>query len=303
MKPTFITILLLSFLPIASAAGDTPVTIKYLPSKTDTAALIASDYYGSRKRSPFVINIAEVTKDRPLAKRKYIRMPVVFVIHAEKGDSFQSLAKEYLAKSYRDKYLAEFNNRFPKESLAVGEPVRIPFHTKHTATKKTSLRSIAYRYYGSKEKSSVLKAYNNIKKNLVAKGSSVDVPFVWKNSTISKARVTKKAKARFERFQKQSRAANLLLPTMKAAWHIGDYASIQRQLEQIDTPYLPMPLAAEVLLLLGQSYVALGQPDKAAAVFTLLRERDLQWELDPKKYSPTVLQAFDAAMPAKKNEE
>jgi len=286
---------------LALVAGDARAqgsddTITYKVKAGDTLELLAAEYYGDRNDALFIMVANKMTHPRPLKKGEKLRVPVSREVTTSIGDTFDTLAQAYLGDTRRGPFLAEFNGVAPDDSLAAGTVINVPFTITYTADADIGLDRIAQAYFGDAERANVLRAYNFLDKDTLAKGETVEVPIFHVRVRESMLPpVDPDAKARSEKRRLMQDQALTALPGSRAAWRAGDFSAVKRDLIKIDTDFLDVKLAVEIGVLLGGAYVATGDTDSALATFKRVLERRPKQALDAYRFSPKIRDVWKRA--------
>lgn len=281
----------------ASASAQSNATLPYKVKQKDTVDLIAAEYYGDRSDAVFIIAENKL-KDGRVRQYDRIRIPATREITTEKGDTFESLAKTYLGDASRAEFLADYNHIPVADTPATGTVLTIPFHIQHTADGNESLASVSVKYFGDSKRAEQIARYNNLARTTLEKGDTVLVPVLDVRVRASKLpAVDGEAKTRRDQHAKTMASATAALPQARAAWLGGDFAHVRDLLgpyaEYFD--YLDLPIAVEIGLLLGKSYVAFGQDKEAIAAFTQVLDRKPSHRLSAYAESPKVIDAWKQA--------
>jgi hypothetical protein len=290
---------LLLIAPVRAFAGDGDDTVTHRVQAGDTLELLAAEYYGDRADSLFIMAANHMLHPRPLKKGEKIRVPVSREITTSVGDTFESLAQAYLGDKRRARLLAGFNGLTPDDSLAAGTVLSVPFTISYTAEFDIGLDKIAEAYFGDASKAPVLRDYNFLDKDVLAKGETIDVPIYHvKVREAMLPPVDAEAKARSEKRRVMQDQASTVLPNARAAWRAGDFAAVKRELAPIsgDAAYLDVKLAVEIGVLLGGAYVATGDNDSAIAMFKGVLARRPNQELDAYHFSPKIRETWKRAV-------
>ena len=267
----------------------------------DNLDILAAEYYGDRKHKIFILAENHLQHERPLKAGEKLKIPVSREVITAAGDTFESLAAQYLGDAKRGTFLAEFNNDMPPdETLAAGTTLSIPFHVPHIAAETESLASISAAYYGDPKYATLIKRYNFLDKDAIEKGDQVVVPiFNVKVKPSRQAPQDANAKQREELRRRSQQLAQNALPLAKHALRDGDYPEVERQLadfiannDHID--YLDTATAVDVALAVGCAHVANGNEPLATAVFKKAIDRK-HATLDQFRFSPRILEAWRAA--------
>jgi LysM repeat protein len=289
-------VLLALLAPARARAGDGDDTVVHRVEAGDTLELLAAEYYGDRADSLFIMAANHMQHPRPLKKGERIRVPVSREITTSVGDTFETLAQAYLGDKQRASLLAGFNGLASEDSLAAGTVLSVPFTISYTAEADIGLDKIAEAYFGDASKALVLRKYNNLDKDALAKGESIDVPIY--HVRVREAMlppIDAEAKARSEKRRVMQDQALSVLPGARAAWRAGDFAAVKRDLINVDTAYLDVKLAVEIGVLLGGAYVATGDNVSAKAQFEGVLARRPKQVLDAYRFSPKILEQWKLA--------
>jgi LysM repeat protein len=272
----------------APAAADRDYVIHKV-KEGDTLGLLAAEYYGDRNHAVFIMVANKLLHPRPLKKGEKLRIPVSRDVTAAVGDTWDSLAENYLGDKRRGHYLAEFNGAAPDSSLAAGMVISVPFHVTHTAATDESLTNISLAYFGDAGNAEMLRGYNFMESDTLPKGQSLVIPIhhVKVRDSVMPP-VDEESKARTEKRRVMIEAANEKLPLAMAAWRRGGYGEVKRDLIELDLDFLDADRAATIGVLLGAAYVALGDEDSAVATFRRVLERAPKTTMSAYRYSPRI---------------
>ncbi len=282
--------------PAPAHAGPGDDTITHKVRAGDTLELLAAEYYGDRNDALFIMVANKMQHPRPLKKGEKLRVPVSREVTTSIGDTFETLGQAYLGDARRGQFLAEFNGLQPDDSLAAGTVLSVPFTISYAADADVPLEAIAQAYFGDAERAKVLRAYNFLDKDALAKGESIEVPiFHVRVREAMLPPIEPDAKARSEKRRVMQDQALSALPGARAAWRAGDFSGVKRDLIKVDTDYLDAKLAVEIGVLLGGAYVATGDTDSAIATFKRVLERRPKQSLDAYRFSPKIREVWKRA--------
>ena len=279
----------------AQEASDASYRVK----QGDTLELIAAEFYGDHAKT--TVFIAEENKLKPPYKvypGERIKVPVTREIATAKGDSFESLAKQYLGDARRAAFLAELNRMQPSDLLATGTVLAVPFHVAYVAQNAESLAQVSTTFFGDAKQADAIRAYNGLDKTSLDKGEAILVP-VQHVRTRSEHTPTLDAEST-ARHDAQKRAladAQTALPAARVAWQDGDFQRVKDVLAPIEKryDYLDAATAIEVGLLLAKADVAFDDKDAAVALFQQVLVRAPQQTMSAYAESPKILAAWRAA--------
>ena len=260
--------------------------------QNDSLALIASEFYGDRGKSAFIMAENKMLHPRPLRPGERLRIPVPREIATSPGDSFQSLGESLLGDPRRGAFLADANNMTADSNLAAGVTLVVPFTVTHVADGHEPIKEIATTYYGDPKFADVLRKYNSLDPKAVAleKGETIVVPSY--NLRVHPTKLLPldtDAKQRRDDRKRFTAAAATAIPAARHAWRVGDYAAVRAALDKIDTAYVDLDEAIEINILLGCALVAFNKDDEALAAFKRAYDRKPNHVLRKVDYSPKVL--------------
>jgi LysM repeat protein len=283
---------------IASAHAQTATqTIRVKPK--DSLDLIAAEYYGDRQAAVFIIAENKLKKDK-LAPYTKLRIPVTRDIVTQKGDTFETLADQYLGDKSRAGALADYNELQPTDTPAVGTPLTIPFQVTHVAEGTESLASIAQTYLGDPKQAEVLRKYNNLDKTSIEKGESVLVPALTPALRVRPGKsigLDADAKARRDEHLHAMTATEEVLPSAHASWLRGDFKHVKDLLLPFadKTDLLDMKTAVDLNVLLAKALIAFDEKPAAIEAFKRVLERKSWHRLSSYAESPKVVDVWKQA--------
>jgi len=294
VRAALVLVAVLIAAPARAGSSDDTVVHKVRPG--DTLELLAAEYYGDRNDALFIMVANKMQHPRPLKKGERLRVPVSREVTTSVGDTFDTLAQAYLGDARRGPFLAEFNGVSPDDSLAAGTVISVPFTISYAADADVPLSAIAQAYFGEADRAKILRAYNFLDKDALAKGESIEVPIFHVRVRESMLPpVDAEAKARSEKRRQMQEQALSALPGARAAWRAGDFPAVKRDLIKVDTDYLDVKQAVEIGVLLGGAYVASGDTDSAIATFKRVLERRPKLGLDGYRFSPKIRDVWKRA--------
>ena len=301
MKRVVISLALALFVcaPHAHAQPDpTSNTMPYRVKQGDHLELLAAEFYGDRTKAVFIMVENRILHPRPLRPGERLRIPVSRMITTAPGDTFETLAGTYLGDARRGTFLAEFNGLTPEDTIPGGTELLIPFTVTHTAQATESLGQIAAAYFGDSKNGDMLRRYNFLDKDSLAKGEQLKIPVYNVRLQASKMpAVDADSKSRRERQHSAALRAARALPAARIAWREGDYAGVKAALAEVelDIDFLDSTAAAEVGVLVGATHIAFGDTKPALEAFKRVLERKPTYQLSPYYYSPKILAVWNEA--------
>lgn len=283
----------------AAVVGARPAradTQTYKVRTGDTLELIAAEYYGDRNDYVFILTANKMEHPRKLRPGERLKIPVGRDITTSPDDTFESLALAYLDDKRRAPFLAQFNNKDPDDTIPAGTPLAIPFHVTHAAAGDESLAQISLAYFGTKADAQLLRDYNFLTKDALAKGESIVVPIHNVRVRASKQPPPDpQSEDRGRKLEATRAQAKAALPRARKAALAGAYADVKAELADIDLDYLDADVAAEVGLLLGEATVAFDDLPFTLATFKRVLKRKPGLVLDAYTYSPKMREAWKKA--------
>jgi LysM repeat protein len=277
----------------AARAGE---TITYKVKQGDSVELIAAEFYGDRKHAVFILVANKLPHARKLRAGERLKVPTNREIITAPGDTLDSLATTWLGDPRRAPHLARFNGLDPVESVPAGAVLTIPLTVNHTAAGAESLANIAAAFFGDSKQAALLRDYNFLDKDALAKGETIVVPIISVRVRDTKLPETDaESKQRTEKLERSRIVARTALPRAYRAADRGLWAEVKAELAGLDLDFLDARLAVEVGLLIGQAHLASGDEPLALAAFAHAIERKPDHALDPYYYSPKVRDAWKKA--------
>lgn len=271
-------------------------TITYKVRQGDSLELIAAEFYGERKHAVFILVANRMPHPRRLRPGERIKVPTNREIIAAPGDTLDSLAATHLGDPRRAPFLARFNGLDPAESVPAGAVLTVPLTVTHAAAGAESLASISAAYFGDARHVELLRDYNFLDKDGLARGEALIVPITNVRVRDSKLpAMDAESKRRTEKLERSRIVARTALPRAYRAADRGEWATVKAELAELDLDFLDAGLAVEVGLLIGQAHLASGDEPLALAAFTHALERKPGHVLDAYYYSPKVREAWRKA--------
>jgi LysM repeat protein len=273
--------------------------VSYRVKQGDTLELIAAEFYGDHaKTTAFIAEENKLKAPYKVYPGERIKIPVTHEIATSKGDSFESLARQYLGDSKRAPFLAEQNHMQATDLLPTGTVLVVPFHIAYTAQTAESLAQVSTALFGDAKEADAIRAYNALDKSSLDKGESILVPVQHVRTRQEHTPTLDAESAQRHDAQKHALAeADAALPIARAAWLEGDFAQVRDVLAPIakQYDYLDAPHAIEVGLLLGKTDVAFDDKDAAVALFQQVLLRAPQETMSAYAESPKIIDAWHAA--------
>nr|HEX4312971.1 LysM peptidoglycan-binding domain-containing protein [Kofleriaceae bacterium] len=271
---------------VAVAQPDAGDAINYRVRKGDTLELVAAEIYGDRADAVLIEAANKMQKPRPLQPGERLRVPRNRDYVTKPGDTIASIARDLLGDERRAPFLADMDKLVESpEPLTAGVELDIPLTVVHESAGNESIATVATTYYGDAKNAELLRTYNSLDHDLLDKGEKLTVPLPHVKVHGQKSTLDDDAQKRIDRQRAAAAAADIALPRARDAWAAGEFARVVEYLGQdiIDLDYLDASVAADVGVLLGKGYVAMGMVAQASTEF----ERVVRRKPD------RVMRAFD----------
>ena len=288
---------LLVLVATVASAQETNDTTKYTVREGDTLGLIAAEYYGDRRKAIFLMVENKLEHARKLRPGEKLRIPVNREITTAPGDTFETIAANFLGDARRGIYLAEFNGMSAEDHIPAGTQLQIPFTVTHKAAATESFQSIAAAYFADKSQADMLRGYNFMNdKNQLEKDETIQVPVYNVRLQASKMPpLDPEAKTRRAARRDAAQRAASNLPRAWQAWRSGEVKAIEPLLFGVDIDYRDTNEAFDVALLRGLAAAADGKKDLALENFRQARARKESHVLRKFDYSSKILSLWSQA--------
>ncbi|MFN0252622.1 MAG: LysM peptidoglycan-binding domain-containing protein [Kofleriaceae bacterium] len=264
----------------------------------DSLALLAAEFYGDRNKAIFIMVANKMDHSRPLKPGERLRIPVSRPYTTAPGDTFETIAANFLGDAKRGTFLAEFNGLAPDDRIPSGTDLVIPFTITHTAKNTVTIGQIAAAYFGNEKNAQMIRQYNFLEKETLEKGEKLIVPIFNVRLQASKLPpIDADSNKRREKQRKSQAHAAQALPAARVAWRDGDYALVKDTLAGLaqDADYLQTAQAVEVGVMLGAMHLAFGEDKPALEAFKRVLERMPNHMLSPYVHSPKVISTWKEA--------
>jgi hypothetical protein len=281
----------------ALAQPESGDAIKYQVKKGDTLELVAAEFYGERTDAILILVANKMQHPRPLVPGEKLRIPRNREYVTAPGDTWRSMAHDFLGDERRAAFLAAVNDvgdgnaEPPTDALTAGTPIEIPLTVVHESAGAETLAMIAASYFGDSKNADMLRRYNSLDHDTLDKGEKVIVPIIH-----AKIRAQKVASAEDDAAQRKARqrnadeAALAALPPARQAWRDGAFDKVIELLntDALDLDYLDVQRAIDVGLLLGKAFVAVHLDSSAVQAFQKVLRRKPDHALAAFAESPKV---------------
>ncbi|MBK8253766.1 MAG: LysM peptidoglycan-binding domain-containing protein [Polyangiaceae bacterium] len=286
---------LFGLLGIAADAAAFPHVVK----PGETLAFIAERVYGRVEMERLLVaaNGLDIGGGSPIVAGMRIEIPATSHHRVSAGETWASLATEYLGAPDRGDVLAISNDAMPWIEPSIGQEIRVPFNLRHIAGSNESTLAIAYKYTGDRDKAWMLDKYNRLKGKSISRGDVILVP-LWDLSLSEAGKLEAQQAGAVTRSEALGRAreaqkkAETEIVALLADVRHGRYTeAVARGNRTLGLGELSKPQTAAVLKALTEAYVALDADSLAAAACAGFREADPSSVLDPVEVSPKIISA------------
>lgn len=288
------TVAIAALVTLAATLATNALAFPHIVREGDTLANIAERYYGKLKFERILAaenGLDRATKNT-LSPGYPIEVPTLRYHRVAGGDSWESLAENYLGKKNRGVYLAQANGIKPWIAPELGAVLVIPHQLVIPLNGDESLTTLAYRFLGSTKDSYTLAVYNDLKDQKLPKGQFLYIP-------LSDLPLTEQGTEARDAFAKAILPLGKTDPRSAATLQEQKLQSLARDLRS--GRYVPVVATAEGLLAdvnlkvsarvkalraLLTAYVALDSKPLAQSTCALLREAEPNLVLSEVMTSP-----------------
>jgi len=286
-------------LAVALAAGAADAA-EYLVQPGDSLEQLAEQLYGDRQRAELLAAANGLGSGRAelrAGERLLVPMPERRTVAGQ--ETWETLARRWLGDERRAFLLIEHNQGRPEVAPVPGSTVGVPAVVAVRVGATTNVGDIAERVAGHADAVRLIRRFNLLTQNRVARGDVVLVPVPdLQLTTVGTAMVgptepAAPAPPRTVAGARAEGAARQLEAQLRDGLYVEVIETAARLLGQ--RPSLSRRDLVSILQALGTAYVALDREPQAIAVFreALQHQPDLAW--NPITTSPKVLRVWDAA--------
>jgi hypothetical protein len=279
------------------AAGAFPYTV----GPGDTAASLSERFYGRIELEAIVVAANRLDERVPLSPGMRIEIPAVEFHRVATGETWKSLAEEFLADPARAEALALANESEPWDPPKPGREVVLPYPLQYVAREGDTVQSLAYRFLGQRDAGATIDRFNRRSGSPIAAGDVVLLPIASLRLTDDGREMARRGAARTQSEDggdardAQAQAA-LELPALEGELRRGEWlAALVRGNRLAAGSALADEQAARVHRALLEAYVALGESGLAAHACEEWRRVEPEARLDPIDHSPKLLRACPVA--------
>lgn len=275
----------------------------HVVKRGETLAQIAENVYGKVEMERLLVaaNGLDAAGGLSIVPGMRLEIPAVEYHRVAAGESWASLAIEYLGDAERGDVLAISNDGTPWIPPVLGQEIRIPYNLRHIAGANDSTLGIAYKYSGDRDQAWMLDKYNHLKGRAIRRGDVIIMP-LWdlplteagKSEAAQAGTVTRsESGGRGRESQKKADAEiPLLLGEVRGGRYVEAVARGSKLLGLGDLTRVQLALVSRYLT---EAYVALDVNGQAEASCVAWLEADPSAALDPIELSPKIIKACTAS--------
>ncbi|MCH2108227.1 MAG: LysM peptidoglycan-binding domain-containing protein [Polyangiaceae bacterium] len=278
----------------------------------ETLAELAERYYGSVQKEILISTengLRRASAPEHLEPGMVLEIPAPTFIRTIEGDTWKSLAANWLGNEKRAFLLASENGFQPWHEPELGQLVMIPHHLIWVAQGDESLSTLAYRYLGSTKHTYRLVLYNQLKDGKFEKGQVLLLPLAGlelsdegkKAAMKAASHIAAEATAAAFTAQRQSKEE---LRRIQESLRSGHYVlALTSGVRLLSGGSPSRPVAAEIHRALLETYVALDILGLAKESCQKMLELAPDTQLDPLWTSPKMINACPQAARARKSDQ
>ena len=274
----------------------------------ETLAGIAERYYGRIHFERILVyaNGLDACGGFPIVPGMRLEIPAVTHHRVLFGETWQTLARDYLGELCRGDVLAKANGANSWVAPADGADIIVPYNLPFLVQQRETAPSIAKRFYPDQDSAWMLDQYNGIAGKALQRGDVVLVPLSDLPLTDDGKKQARAAEAMVRSegggaAREAQRAVGAELPQLLAELRGGHYlASVVRGNRLLAMGDLTVTQLADIHRVLTEAYVALNAVGLATASCEKWLAADPEVELDEYGTSPKILAACgkrDEAVP------
>jgi LysM repeat protein len=267
----------------------------------ETLASIAQRYYGDPRRESVLVAENGLTTQGGSAIVVGMRLviPTVTYHRVRAGETWPQIAEQHFGDARRAFAIIESNPAVEGGLPPDGAELLIPYPLRHVADQRDTLNHVSQAYYGTTDGSRTLRRFNAMRSVRLQRGQVILVPLSDLVLSEEGQRIvleaTGTAPAGGDVRELQERIGEQL-PQLLDHVRVGRYTeAISLGNRLLGSGDLTGNQIVTIQRTLAVAYIALSREDLAIAAFREALERQPDLELDSRRTSPTVMQAFEAA--------
>lgn len=289
-------LLALSSTALAEPPLSAPQLVHYA-TKTETLEALARSYLGSEDRAALLAATNALGKQEAVLPGTTLRIPHTGYLRLGRKTPLSRLAKTLLGERYREFALRRLNPSL-KAQVAKDTVIAVPYVLTHRYRAGETLEAIATRYGLDTEGApALIRRYNAQARGRLRAGTTLLIPLLELRLTSTAQRrlaSTQHFACKGDKGQALRTASGL--PELRALMREGRYAAaLGRAAQQLGEQVSQGGSVAELQLLIGTSYIALGDREAALLAFDAALAEQPELSLDEDAVSPRVRAAFEEA--------
>ncbi len=269
----------------------------YVAKRGDTLATISLKFYGRVDRERILVTANGLGEGAALVPGARIDVPATTHHRVTQGETWETIAEQYLGEARRAEALALANESMPWIPVERGREIVIPYVLRYVARPGDSTPSIAYSFLGHRDDAYVVDRFNGLGGRPLQGGDVLLLPVVDLALTDEGANAAKEgfgmsaregdAGSRDAQLRAEEEVPLLTREIREGRW----VPAIARGNQLLGAGPLPDSVAARVHRALLEAYVALDEAEAARAACDDWRRLEPDRPLDPVELSPKIIRA------------